>query len=152
MTTTHNLHKMLLPPAVIRDFQEVPEDPSNHDFLGPYNRMLYMLFAENSEFTVFPERLPALCNSPDPVIMFYVMLKHNPVFALQLKPPSHLQHEADRAAADEQILSCIRVMTGSSSQSLLVDLQGANYLQLCRQVSHARSARRQCDGHPAQPL
>ena len=101
---------------------------------------------------LFPLRLPAPCNSSAPVLMFYVMLKHKPVFVLQLKPPSHLQHEADHAAADKQIQYCIRDLTGLSHSLYSLVWKVLNYLRLYRRVSSALSARRQCDGHPALPL
>ena len=50
----HKLHEMSLPAQVLRSFQKVPENPLDSDFLGAYNKLLYVLFPSGTDFMVDP--------------------------------------------------------------------------------------------------
>jgi hypothetical protein len=106
---TTNTTTMPWPTLVARQFEKVPSNPSEADFHGPYNRLLYTLFPADTLFTVVPQYMPKNAReSTDYIVMFEVLLEDKPVFILGLKPPQHLRWASTREAADVQIRSRIR--------------------------------------------
>jgi hypothetical protein len=92
------------PEKVLRQFQSIPANPSENEFHGPYNKLLYTIFPPDSDFTVAPQYLkPASAKASDYVVMFEVSLQNKPVFILELKPPRDIEFISTRQAADEQI-------------------------------------------------
>ena len=99
LTTT-----MPWPDKVLRQFQAVPTNPSESDFHGPYNKLLYTLFPSDTDFTVVPQYLQhASSKASDYIVTFEVFLSNRPVFILNLKPPTHLTFISTRQAADQQV-------------------------------------------------
>ena len=92
------------PEKILRQFATIPPNPSESDFHGPYNKLLYTLFPPDTDFVVVPQRVPDdSYTSADPIDLFEVYLLNKPVLLLALKPPSHLAIPSKRAAADSQI-------------------------------------------------
>ncbi|KAI0245908.1 hypothetical protein BJV78DRAFT_1399100 [Lactifluus subvellereus] len=96
------------PAKVIRQFEKVPGNPSEADFHGPYNRLLYTLFPPDTDFTVVPRYMLGSRESAD----FLVVLEDKPVFILELKPPGDLRYPSSRETADRQIRARIRDLHG----------------------------------------
>ncbi|CAA7260940.1 unnamed protein product [Cyclocybe aegerita] len=86
-------------------FQIVTSNPSESEYNGPYNKLLYTLFPADSDFVVVPLNLLHPRNPADFISTFEVLLLKIPVLVLQLKPPSHLNVPSKHQAADEQIRS-----------------------------------------------
>ncbi|KIJ09103.1 hypothetical protein PAXINDRAFT_17807 [Paxillus involutus ATCC 200175] len=81
------------PEKVICQFQIIPPNPTESDFQGAYNKLLYTLFPADTDFTVVPLYLkPASsANFSDYYITaFEIIFKNTPVFILQLKKPANL--------------------------------------------------------------
>ncbi|KIJ47964.1 hypothetical protein M422DRAFT_28505, partial [Sphaerobolus stellatus SS14] len=93
------------PDKIIRQFNTVPHNPSESDYHGPYNKLLYTLFPLDSDFVVVPQYLPDSRNAAEFIVMFEILLLNRPVLILELKPPSHHNVLSKRKAADEQIRS-----------------------------------------------
>jgi len=101
------------PPRVLRQFQKVPISPSEADFHGPYNRLLYTLFPPDTDFTVVPRYLRNNSREPaDFLFMLEVFLVDKPVFILEIKSPEVLRYASLREAADRQVRSRIRDLYG----------------------------------------
>ena len=94
--------------------EKVPQNPSEADFHGPYNKLLNTLFPPDTSFTVVPQSWPKSRESADFIVTFEVMLEDKIVFILQLKPPGDLAFLSRRAAADRQIRECIVDVNGLS--------------------------------------
>jgi hypothetical protein len=92
------------PEKVIRQFQTIPPNPIESDFHGAYNKLLYTLFAPDTDFTVVPQYLkPASSKSFDYIVAFEIFFENEPVFILQLKKPPDLDFISSCKAADVQI-------------------------------------------------
>jgi hypothetical protein len=102
------------PSKLLASFAKVPDVPSEAEFRGPYNKLLYTLFPVESDFTVVPRYLLGPRESADFVVMFEVLLVDRPVLILELKPPGHLRYPSTREAADLQIRSRIKDLAGRS--------------------------------------
>ena len=102
------------PPRVLAGFVKLPEAPSEADFHGPYNKLLYTLFPADSEFTVVPQYLPGSCESAGFIVMFEVWLADKPVLVLELKAPTRLRYPSTREDADLQIRTRIRDLARQS--------------------------------------
>jgi len=97
------------PTKIVRQFEMVPPNPSETDFYGPYNKLLYSLFPADTEFTVVPMHIPNYTREgADYIVMFEVHLEDRPVFTSELRPPKHLRLASSRHAADVQIRTRIR--------------------------------------------
>lgn len=96
------------PPKVQAGFTKLPTIPSEADFHGPYNKLLYTLFPADSDFTVVPHYLPGSRESADFIVMFEVLLEDKPVLVLELKAPARLQYPSTREDADLQIRTRLR--------------------------------------------
>ncbi|KZT08512.1 uncharacterized protein LAESUDRAFT_724020 [Laetiporus sulphureus 93-53] len=96
------------PAKVVRQFEKVPANPSEADFHGPYNKLLYTLFPPDTDFMVDFQYVRGPWEAADLVFMFEVVFEDKPVFILELKPPGHLRYPSMRKAADRQIRSRIR--------------------------------------------
>jgi len=103
------------PAKIVRQFEKVPPDPSEADFYGPYNRLLYTLFSTDTEFTVVPQYMPngTSHEAADYIVVFEIHLQDQPVLILELKPPQHLRLASLRYAADAQIRNRIGAVTCS---------------------------------------
>ncbi len=110
------------PTLVVRQFEKVPATPTEADFHGPYNKLLYTLFPANTAFTVVPQFMPTSRESADFLIYFEVMLEDRPVLIVELKSPGDLRYASKREAADKQIRGHIRDLFGllGSSPTLSV--------------------------------
>ena len=115
---------------VLAGFAKVPDAPSEADFHGPYNKLLYTLFPAESDFTVVPQYLPGSRESADFIVMFEVLLVDKPVLILELKSPGQLRYPSTREAADLQVRSRMRDLAGQSCS--FHSLGGAKYLRLYR--------------------
>jgi hypothetical protein len=100
------------PEKVIRQFNTVPANPSESDYHGPYNKLLYTLFPPDSDFVVVPQYLPDSHNAADFIVMFEILLENRPVFILELKPPNHIDLLSRRQAADDQVRSRLADIVG----------------------------------------
>ena len=96
------------PPRILAGFAKLPDAPSEADFYGPYNKLLYTLFPPSSEFTVVPQYLPGSRESAEFIVMFEVMFADKPVLVLEVKSPARLQYTSTREDADLQIRIRIR--------------------------------------------
>ncbi|KAI0253811.1 hypothetical protein BJV78DRAFT_1189440 [Lactifluus subvellereus] len=94
------------PEKVLRQFQQVPVNPAEVEFHGPYNKLLNVLFPPDTDFTVVPQYLPGSRESADFVIE--VLLDDSPVFVLGIRAPNQLRYHSTRGDADKQSL-CSRV-------------------------------------------
>ncbi|KIJ47999.1 hypothetical protein M422DRAFT_163242 [Sphaerobolus stellatus SS14] len=102
------------PYKIIRQFNTVPRNPSESDYDGPYNKLLYTLFPPDSDFVVAPQFLPDSRNSADFFVMFEILLVNRPVLILEFRPPSHRNFLSKRRAADEQIRSRMTDLVGKN--------------------------------------
>lgn len=91
------------PDKVIRAFKNIPPNPSEEDYQGPYNKLLNSLFPVESEFTVVPRYLQDPENTAEFTTAFDVLLVDEPVLILDLNPFSHLSFPSKRLAADYRI-------------------------------------------------
>jgi hypothetical protein len=91
------------PEKVLLQFQLVPPNPSESDFHGPYNKLLYDIFPSTSDFTVVPQYLPDSRGSADFIVLYEVQWENKPVLVLELKPLNHLDSLSKRRAADDQL-------------------------------------------------
>lgn len=103
------------PALVQRQFDKVPANPSEADFHGPYNKLLYTTFPH--EFTVVPQYLPGSRGAADFFVMFEVLLEDRVVFILEVKPPGDLDRLSRRATADNQIRERIADVGGPPCSS-----------------------------------
>ncbi|KAK1230032.1 hypothetical protein PQX77_006889 [Marasmius sp. AFHP31] len=89
---------------VIRQFQLIPPNPTEKEFYGAYNKLLYSLFPADTDFTVVPQYMPAPNGgAADFIVMFEVQLQNVTVFVLEVKPPSSLDLISTRQEADGQM-------------------------------------------------
>ena len=136
------------PPKVLAGFVKLPGVPSEADFCGPYNKLLYTLFPAESDFTVVPQYLPGTRGSADFIVMFEVLLADKPVLVLELKAPSQLRYASTRTNADLQIRT--RIMdVARQSQPLYSPGWGASYFRFYSRLSLACSPRCLRHGNPA---
>ena len=91
------------PDTILRQFAQVPPNPSVNDYRGPYNKLLYTLFPAETDFVVVPVHQPDLRRSAEYMDAFEIYVVDRPVLILTLKPPSHLSVPSKRQAADEQV-------------------------------------------------
>ncbi|KAH6889079.1 hypothetical protein BKA70DRAFT_886288 [Coprinopsis sp. MPI-PUGE-AT-0042] len=103
------------PIRIARQFQIVPENGSESDLCGPYNKLLNHLFPPESEFTVIPRshiQMTARERPPDTQIgdhphlgfMFFEVEHDNlPVLLLLMARPSALESPLAREMADAQM-------------------------------------------------
>lgn len=89
----------------MRQFSTVPKNPSEADYHGPYNKLLYTLFPPDTDFVVVPQYFPDSNNAADFIFMFEILYENNPVLVLELKPPGHLSLMSKRQIADLQVWS-----------------------------------------------
>jgi len=74
------------PDKIVRQFQVVPANPVESDFLGAYNKLLYTLFPADSDYTVVPQYLkPGSPLASDWIVAFEVIVENKPAFILELK-------------------------------------------------------------------
>jgi hypothetical protein len=85
---------------VLRDFQMIPKYPSRGHFHGPYNKLLYTLFA-NTDYTVAPRFKPG--SRPSPYFRLDVLFKQKPVLTLDINEPSGLEYSSDLQEAIQKI-------------------------------------------------
>ena len=108
------------PPRVLRQFQKVPINPTEADFYGPYNKLLYTLFPADTDFTVVPQYLRRNSReSADFLFMFEVFLEDKPVFILEVKSPEVLRYASSREDADQQVRDRIGDLYGVLSSMCL---------------------------------
>jgi len=93
------------PEKVIRQFSTVPQFPSEADYHGPYNKLLYTLFPPDTDFVVVPQRFPQSKNAADFVFMYEIRHGTRPVLVIELMPPRHLSLLSKRQEADLQVRS-----------------------------------------------
>jgi len=95
------------PEKVCRQFQLIRRPhPSQTDFHGAYNKLLYALFPVDTDFTIVPQFLePGWPQTADFNVTFelQVVVYNKPVLILHLKAPDSLNIVSARAAADAQI-------------------------------------------------
>ena len=96
----------------LRQFAAVPQNPSESEFQGPYNKLLSFLFPVDSDFTVVPRYMPDSRVAADFIVMFEVYFGNKPVLILELKPPGHLCFPSTRQSADAQIRRRINDLAG----------------------------------------
>ncbi|KAH9173784.1 hypothetical protein EDB89DRAFT_1849780, partial [Lactarius sanguifluus] len=91
-------------------FSTVPANARENDFYGPYNKLLYILFPPDSDYTVTPRSHPVLTShdSVDIVIDFEVLLEDKLVFFLEIKEPRKLAFESACEGADNQMSKRMR--------------------------------------------
>jgi hypothetical protein len=85
---------------ILREFQMVPKYPSRGHFHGPYNKLLYTLFADVN-YTVAPRSKPG--PRPSPYFRLDVLFKEKPVLTLDLNEPSGLEYTSDCQEAIQKI-------------------------------------------------
>ncbi|KAI0830712.1 hypothetical protein BC628DRAFT_1355272 [Trametes gibbosa] len=90
------------PENILRQFAAIPQNPTEDDFHGPYNKLLYTLFPADTDFVVVPQPGDYRTSS-DFVVMFELHLVNNPVLIFQAKPQTHREYPSKRRAADMQI-------------------------------------------------
>lgn len=100
------------PDKITHHFNAIPPNPSESDYQGPYNKLLYTLFPPDSNFVVVPQYPPDPRNLGDFIVTFEILLVNRPVLFLELKPPSHLNLLSKRRAADEHIRSRMTDVVG----------------------------------------
>ncbi|KAI9566198.1 hypothetical protein HD554DRAFT_2194495 [Boletus coccyginus] len=92
------------PAEVVRQFQTSSPNADEGDFLGPYNKVLNILFPPDTDFTIVPQYLkPDFVGLSGYIFSFEIFFKNWPVFILQLKRPGTLKYQSSRAIADEVI-------------------------------------------------
>ncbi|KAF8326229.1 uncharacterized protein EI90DRAFT_3031220 [Cantharellus anzutake] len=91
------------PVPVVHEFAQVPTNPSEADFHGPYNKLLYTVFPADGPFTVVPVYIPGSRELAPPLVFFEVTVERKPVLILLLKSPSDLRYRSQRKAADKEI-------------------------------------------------
>jgi len=97
---------MLWSEEVIYQFQTVPPnvDAKEHDFHGPYNKLLNFLFPLETKFTIVPQYHKSnFLLLSDYIVCFQIDLNNRPVFILELKRPSNLGSIPAREMADMHI-------------------------------------------------
>ncbi|KAF9478776.1 hypothetical protein BDN70DRAFT_859523 [Pholiota conissans] len=129
------------PAKILRLFQTVPPNPSDCDFLGPFNALLYTLFPPETDFVV----VPTYSQDPDSVeftVMFEVRLFNDTFLIVELNPPGYHGVLSRRQIADDQIRIRMRDIFGSCP---LETLHGVSAFgtKLCFYSIHTR------DKHPA---
>ena len=98
-----------------------------HQYNGPYNKLLYTLFPSDSDFTVLPNYFPDISEDGTGfVFSLEITFRQHPVLILQVKPAQCLLYPSTRGAADKRI--CFR----------LADLLGVWHR--CRMRSHDLTA------------
>jgi hypothetical protein len=100
------------PNKIIRQFRTIPSNPSESDYHGPYNKLLYTLFPVDSDFVVMPQYMPDSRSGADYIIMFKVLLENKPVLILELKALSHYNILSRCQDADEQVRRCMGDLVG----------------------------------------
>ncbi|KAH9858202.1 hypothetical protein C2E23DRAFT_892031 [Lenzites betulinus] len=93
------------PEKILRQFAAMPQNPTDSDFHGPYNKLLYTLFPADTDFVVVPPYTHAgdPRTSSDFIVMFELQLANKPILIFQAKPQSHREYPSKRQAADLQI-------------------------------------------------
>jgi hypothetical protein len=122
------------PPKVLAGFTKLSnlsDPPSEADYHGPYNKLLYTLFPAETDFTVVPQYLPGSSESADFIVMFEVLLVDKPVLILEPKLPGQLRYPSTREAADLQVRSRMRDLAGQSCSFYSLGW-GAKWLRLHR--------------------
>ena len=90
------------------------------EFYAPYNAMLSELFPLKENFLVSPQyKRPPAGWSIDFTTVFVVQRQRHPVFFLEIKPPSHLKHIAERGAADAQMRDRFAVLADAVNVPIL---------------------------------
>ncbi|KAF9531424.1 hypothetical protein CPB83DRAFT_849006 [Crepidotus variabilis] len=96
------------PLPIIRQFAKIPVNPTEADFHGVYNKLLYTLFPADSAFTVAPQFMPASPESAECDFYFDVMHEDRIVFIVHLRSPGDIRYVSKRELADKQIRNRIR--------------------------------------------
>ena len=93
------------PTSILALFKAVNWHSSDaSELYGPYNALLDFLFPWEGGWNVVPQfRQPRNRDTLDFVTVFLVTRQKVPVFFLEIKPASHLNSNASRAAADEHM-------------------------------------------------
>lgn len=103
------------PEKVIRQFSTVPQNPSESDYCGPYNKLLNTLFPPDTDFVVIPQHIPDSKNAADYIFMYEIRHENRPVLVIELKSPRHLPLTSKRQEADFQIRSRFTDLAGEHS-------------------------------------
>ncbi|KAF8312893.1 uncharacterized protein EI90DRAFT_3137008 [Cantharellus anzutake] len=93
------------PPHTLEQFGTVARgDVDESEYYGPYNGLLGELFPGRSHFMVVPQyKRPRFPQFVDFTTIFIVQHNKHPVFFIEIKPSSHVDTIANRAAADDQM-------------------------------------------------
>ncbi|TFK48411.1 hypothetical protein OE88DRAFT_1647007 [Heliocybe sulcata] len=89
--------------TVVRQFKNVPSNPSESDFYGPYNKLLHLLFPADSDFVVSFQYTPDAQNLLDLGLTYEIRFVDKSVLLLQVRRPSHREILSKRQAADDHI-------------------------------------------------
>jgi len=84
---------------ILRQFRKIPDNPSEADYHGPYNKLLCTLFPGGTDYTVFPRYEPG-SDSPATRFLFDVLYDDKPVFMLEHRPPQDFPYGSKRDDAD----------------------------------------------------
>jgi hypothetical protein len=81
------------PEEVLRQLQQIPVNPTEAEFHGPYNKLLNVLFPLDTDFTVVPQYLSSSreFESADFVFMYEILYNNRPVFVLEIMAPNHVR-------------------------------------------------------------
>lgn len=99
---------------IVRSFQKVPINPSEADFHGPYNKLLYTLFPGDTDYTITWHYMSNSRSGANFILFYEVLLEDVPVFVLELKPPQDLRYDSTRGDADRHIRRRLQDLRGWS--------------------------------------
>ena len=114
---------------ILRQFRKIPDNPSEADYHGPYNKLLCTLFPGNTDYTVFPRYVPGSYESPAARFLFDVLYDDKPVFILEHRPPQYFETFYERDDADLKLRQRIEDLRRKSS-SILWNTVSTNCLRL----------------------
>lgn len=100
---------------ILRQFRQIPYNPSEADFRGPYNKLLYSLFPGDTDYTVFPRYEPGSYESPTARFLFDILYDDKPVFILEHRAPQYFQCGSERDDADLKLRQRIEYLRRKSS-------------------------------------
>ncbi|KAF4613831.1 hypothetical protein D9613_007986 [Agrocybe pediades] len=96
----------MLPPYIIKSFDEAPQDEYAEQFYGPWLSVLVHFFDIAKGYTIYPAYLPfnpfGMGPSDPPEIPISFVVKHNKlvIFFVQVKAPNSLKNMSSRRDAD----------------------------------------------------
>ena len=123
---------MSLPTRVIGSFRLIPQQASDRDFHGPWNKLLNYLFAPDSPYTVIPrehyytaatQEQSGVVREHQPELWFMkfeVQFENLPILILLVSAPTVIESPLARELADAEIRKRMTSSIGSPALPLIL--------------------------------